>query len=411
MSTAPRCPDFARTQRALRDITTRLVDEIRAPTPDPPAWSGFEWSVARSAVAMLGIAGVLASRLHWQRPRQFMEFVHQQRGHIARNQQRIRELLAHLDRALRQVGLPAVGLKGSAILALELHAPGVRPMADVDLLAHPEHAGGISRAIESCGYRRTQQSERHLTFQPTRAAVPHPYAEHPDNPLRIELHLRVYEPLPLAPVDITSTLWPRDVTPGINGYASRAALMRHLLLHAAGAIATHTLRGIQPYEIGAFAAILDVDEWRELFERGGRSTWWMYPPLLLAERISPGSVPEAVLASAAADCRAPLQRAARSYDLHTVSWCNLRISAFPAIAWSRTPLEALRYMRSRAVPGRAALGEIRDSVQSTPALNRLPWYQLGQGQRISRWLLGRPPRVQTMTSVMAACLEAAGEAP
>lgn len=410
MSLRHRCPDFARTQYALRDVTARLVDEIRAPTRQPPSWSGFEWSVARSAVSMLGIAGVLANRLRWQQPRHFVDFVHQQRGHIVNTQQTVRELLAQLDLALRQGGVPAVGLKGTAILALKLHAPGVRPMADVDLLAHPEHAEDVSRAVESCGYRRAHRAERHLTFLPTHEGLPHAYAEHPGNPLRIELHLRVYEPLPVAPVDITSTLWPRDAAPGINGYASRAELMRHLLLHAAGAMSTHTLRGIQPYEIGALAAILNADEWRELLGCAS-STWWMYPPLLLAEGVSPGSVPAAVLMRASADCPALLERCARCYDLHNVSWCNLRISAFPAIAWSRTPLEALRYIRSRAAPGPTALGELRDSVQSAPSLNGLPWYQLGHGKRISRWVLGRPPRVQTMMSVMAACVETSCEGP
>jgi hypothetical protein len=34
----------------------------------------------------------------------------------------------------------------------------------------------------------------------------------------------------------------------------------------------------------------------------------------------------------------------------------------------------------------------------------VPWYQESQSKRIVRWLLSRPPRVQTITSVAAALL-------
>jgi len=37
-----------------------------------------------------------------------------------------------------------------------------------------------------------------------------------------------------------------------------------------------------------------------------------------------------------------------------------------------------------------------------PHLRRVPWYQLSHGRRIVRWLVSRPPRVQTITSVAAA---------
>lgn len=411
MSRPAPAPDFPRIQRALRATTARLVEEIRAPTPEPPDWNSFEWSVARSAVAMLGLAGVLAQRLRWREPAHFTNFVHQQREHIAGNQQRVLEMLSRLDAALRPGGLPVVGLKGAAILRLDLHGRGVRPMADIDLLARPEHFAAVARAIESRGYRRAQQSERHLAFRPSQEATCHAYAEHPDNPLRIELHVRVYEPLPASTVDITSMIWPPDARPGVNGYASLAALMRHLLLHAAGAMSTHTLRGVQPYDIAVLAGRMGLEDWRDLVDRERESTWWIYPPLLLADSLAPGSIPAWVLARAAADCPPLLRQRARRYDLHAASWCNLRISAFPAVAWSRTPLEALRYMRGRAFPNRTALGKMRDSLESVPAHKTLPWYQLDQRQRMLRWLLGRPPRVQTMTSVMAACAEAGCEFP
>ncbi len=85
-----------------------------------------------------------------------------------------------------------------------------------------------------------------------------------------------------------------------------------------------------------------------------------------------------------------------------MSWSNLRISAFPGIAWSRSPADVLRYARSRVLPDRDTLDLVRSSVERQPQMQCVPWYQLSQGRRIARWLLSRPPRVQTITSVAAA---------
>jgi hypothetical protein len=87
--------------------------------------------------------------------------------------------------------------------------------------------------------------------------------------------------------------------------------------------------------------------------------------------------------------------------LTDVSWSNLRISAFPGMAWSRTAGDVLRYMRSRALPARRALAAIDVALEQQPHLKAIPWYQLSHGKRIVRWLLSRPPRGQTLTSVMA----------
>jgi hypothetical protein len=87
--------------------------------------------------------------------------------------------------------------------------------------------------------------------------------------------------------------------------------------------------------------------------------------------------------------------------LTDVSWSNLRISAFPGIAWSRSPTDVLRYARSRALPDRDTLELVRSALEQQPQLQAVSWYQLSQRRRIVRWL-ARPPRVQTITTVAAA---------
>ena len=94
--------------------------------------------------------------------------------------------------------------------------------------------------------------------------------------------------------------------------------------------------------------------------------------------------------------------ATRHETLTSVSWSNLRIHAFPGICWSRSPLDALRYARQRFMPDRTAIAELDVKVANQPSLYQVPWYGLGHGQRILRWLVSRPPRVQTIVSLRGA---------
>ena len=66
-------------------------------------------------------------------------------------------------------------------------------------------------------------------------------------------------------------------------------------------------------------------------------------------------------------------------------------------------------MRSRAFPPRPALAAIDVAVEQQPQLKAVPWYQLSHGKRIMRWLLSRPPRVQTLTSVIATLTDASSQ--
>jgi hypothetical protein len=130
----------------------------------------------------------------------------------------------------------------------------------------------------------------------------------------------------------------------------------------------------------------------------------MYPPLRLALQYYPGCT-DVPLEEFARACPRLLRAAARRDTLTTVSWSNLRISAFPGICWARSPREALRYARQRFLPDRTALEELHVKVAAQPALYQVPWYGLGHGQRVLRWVFSRPPRVHTMVSLRGALEE------
>jgi hypothetical protein len=72
------------------------------------------------------------------------------------------------------------------------------------------------------------------------------------------------------------------------------------------------------------------------------------------------------------------------------------------VEWSRSAAEAVRFARSRLVPSRTALDELSVTAREQPQLAAVPWYTQSHPARIMRWAFGRPPRAQTMTSVLAA---------
>jgi hypothetical protein len=397
-------PPFKELAAALRATTERLAVELVQPSASPPDWSELEWAVARSAAAMQGISTLLANNLRWSGPPAWRSFLVEQREHSVLRDARIDELLKRIDAATRQAAVGCVRLKGAAIRALGLYGPGERPMADIDLLVHVPHFGALAAAIEGLGYVKAFATWRDTTFEPTAKRTTDVVGEHIDNPLKIEVHTAVAEALPVRPVDITARLQPADAHPGLNEYPDRAALMLHLLLHAAGNMRAHALRQIQLHDIASLAALLGDTDW-EALTAGSRNVgrlWWAYPPLALTGRYYPQSIPGEVLFELRAACPRALRFATDRHTLTDVSWSNLRISAFPGIAWSRTPLEALRLIRSRVLPSRAALNELQDAVRAQPQLERVRWYGVSHAQRILRWVFSRPPRVQTMVSIAAA---------
>ena len=105
-------------------------------------------------------------------------------------------------------------MKGSALLQLGLYAPGERPMSDVDLLARPTDVDATHRLILAAGYDSGIVKHRHIAYEPRQQPADRAFGEHEDNPIKIELHEAVREPLPLHEVDITAGLLAHAALPG-----------------------------------------------------------------------------------------------------------------------------------------------------------------------------------------------------
>jgi putative nucleotidyltransferase-like protein len=397
-------PPYKTVAAALRKTTEQLAREVARPSESAPDWNELEWAVARSAAAMQGITVLLANRVRWSGPPAWQSFLTEQREQSSLRHASIGDLLERIDWAAREAGLHCVALKGSALRALDIYAPGERPMSDVDLLVDAADAGAAAAVMQRLDYEETSAAARHLTYEPRARGIAGGLGERADNALAVEIHTLVAEALPVDKVDITARLRGATTRPGLNPYSGLAALLLHLSLHAAGNMKVHALRQIQLHDLARLMERLDDSDWQTLIEiaSSGDGLWWAYPPIALTLRYYDCALPRELKRALRASCPLVLRRVSERHDLTDVSWSNLRISALPGIAWSRSPGDLLRYARSRVLPNRDTLELVRSSLERQPQLQRVAWYQLSQGRRIARWLLSRPPRVQTITSVAAA---------
>ncbi len=278
-------PSLPAVQAALRRTTEHFANELARPSQARPDWSDFEWCMARAVAAMHGISPLLATTLRWQGPAEWQTFLDEQRQHTERRQQRIQALLRLIDDDTRVAGIPAIALKGAALHSLGLFRAGERPMADVDLLVREQDFERTSRLLEGLGYHETHSSWRHRSFTPADATLRTNLGEHADNYLKIELHERICEPLPVKITTLSHFLADGSPAPGLNPYPSNAALMAHLLLHAAGSMVKRSLRLINLHDIALLARRMPEDEWVTLAQ------WWALPPLLLTAHYYAGAYP------------------------------------------------------------------------------------------------------------------------
>lgn len=385
---------------ALSGASERFVRELNGPLQRAPDWNEFEWRAAMAVAVMHGISGLLAERLRWRGPALWQAFLAEQLHQGRLREERVRGLLTRLDEAARAAGLLLMALKGSAMLDLELYSPGVRPQSDIDLLCRPEDEARAAHVIESLGFEKGDTLWKHVDFVPAGQGTDRIFGEHIDNPHKIELHVRIAERLPYREIQID--LQRPDARPGLNGYGSSGALLKHLLLHAAGNLSVRGGRLIQLHDI----ALLCRDHRSELLlEAFGAAAvpWWAWPPLALAERCFPGSVDPTALERAAATCPWWLRRHIMGRSLEDLCLVDPRILAMPALAWTDGLGAALEYAWRQLVPDRAST-QFRMTTAPRQAMTAgSSWSVQPQWLRVLRWLLARPLRVLTMYSLRTAC--------
>ncbi len=399
-----RMPPIAAVQAALHRTTESLAAALGQPDTEPPAWSELEWRLAPAVAAIHGISPLLAAALRWQGPPQWASFLAYQRRHNVLRQQRIDELLATIDERSRSAGIAIVALKGAALQRAGVYATGERPMADLDLLVRPADTETAVAVLLALSYRDAGTTWKHQGFDPPDAERRAALGEHADNPIKVDLHHRISERLPLTPTDLTDIVFPPHAQPGLNGYPRTAALLAHVLAHAAGSMTHRGLRLIQLCDISRLAGRMSGADWDDLMRLHGeaRRLWWAAPPLVLAARYFPGVIPEAVLARLERACPWALRRAARRRTLADFSYSHLYIDPIPGIIWARSPAQALRYLASRVVPSPEQRAQMQVLSRTGPWSSEPRWHKQSQMQRILQWLSSRPTRTETLQPVRAA---------
>jgi hypothetical protein len=395
-------------QATLRKITERLACELAQPTLVAPDWSPIEWRLARAVAVIHCVSPLLSGLLRWEGPAQWRDFLAGQKAHVAARHRRIQELLDQLDARCHEEGIAIVGLKGAALHSMGFYRAGERPMADVDLLVQAGDATRTGQVLQSLGFSESFATWRHGVFVPKVCNLHKGMGEHTDNYLKVELHARIAEKLPLRITDVTDSVYPRTPHPGLNAYPSNAALMIHLLIHAAGSMASRSLRLLHLHDIALVSSRMADSDWDDLVKRGQNMNrrWWALPPLQLTARYYPDAVPTDVLAALSKDCPWTLRQAVRHRRLSDVSMSYPWVEAFPGIVWSRSCAEIVEYIGGRIWPDKEMRRLRAKLVETEVAASATQWGRLSQRRRILRWLTSRPLRVGTLHAVRMALAQA-----
>jgi hypothetical protein len=401
MSSSQPLPSLKTVERLLLETTERVAAECGQPTRATPQWGGSHWRIAQAVAAMHGVSPLLSRRLLWRGPHAWQQFLGEQWQHTFARQQALSGLIACLDARARDVGIPITALKGAALHDLSIYEPGVRPMADLDLLVHEHDDAATASLLEGLGFRESYRTRRERVFLPHGYRHAVSYGESAERALKIELHTRIAERLPIREVDITGLVLPRQGSAGIHHYPSLSALMTHLLLHAAGNIRLRALRLIHLHDIGALAVRLSWEDWYEVLG-GAELHWWAYPPLALTARYFTSAIPADVLSRASAACPSRLRRVAQRQLLSDVSLSHLWIESCPGIEWCGSLVEKMGYISARVFPNAAVRDEIRINETTSDWTTNSAWVRLSRPRRMLRWVLSRTPRVATLWSVREA---------
>lgn len=395
-------PPLKIVKQGLRRTTEALAAELAQPGGAMPDWNHVEWQLASAVAAAHGVSPLLEKSCRWANP-DWQRFLRSQREHVAHRHRHIAALLERIDAGARAIALTVVPLKGSALHALGLCAPGDRPMADIDLLVREGDVDAAIELLKGLGYVEQFVVWKHRVFKP---ATGQPFAtlgEHRDTPINIELHTRIQERLPVSTVVITERIYPRAPRAGLAPYPSLGALMSHLLLHAAGNICHRSLRLLHLHDIAALAARMSASDWDVLWdEHAAGSPWWALPPLRLVARYYGEAIPAAVLARLAPCCPPLLRMVSRRQNLTQLSCSELWHHTLHGIEWLSSARDVRRYIANRVTPTEEAVREHQDMLRTQFWLREESWVGLPRSQRFMTVLTRRLPRMDTLYIVRAA---------
>ncbi|MCQ3975964.1 MAG: hypothetical protein DPW09_21220 [Anaerolineae bacterium] len=361
---------------ALAQLCDTLAAWLNPAEAQNPHWSAAAWQTFQFASRVHGVAPLLHIPLaaaSWldESTRSWLDEQYQLNSQrLTRMQTELQEILALFNRR----HIPLLPLKGSILAPLYYPDPGLRPMADLDVLIHPADFAASARLLAELGYRQETVHWKHTEFcKPDNRQVVSTNGEHPDNPRKLELHLRCRETFGGPTVELTGLMWANAAPGTLLGQPALLprpeALWLHLLVHATYHIWQGKGRLIHLYDLALLVPHLD-DPWPWLEAVDGRFT---YPALALLKKYFPAAVEDSLLAAQHPRVSASFRRWVDSLDLVNTSHLNPQPPGpylFRAIKFSEgRPREVAQALRFALLP---SLDEIALDHPHL-AQSRAPW--------------------------------------
>lgn len=394
---------------ALPQLCATLAAWLNPAEPQNPHWSAADWQTFQFASRVHGVAPLLQAKLAaapWleESMRDWLD-EQAQLNHLrlTRMQAELQEILALFHR--RQI--PLLPLKGSVLAPVYYPHPGLRPMADLDVLVRPDDFAASASLLAELGYQQETVHWKHTEFcKPDNQRVVSTAGEHPDNPRKLELHRHCRETFGGPTVELTELMWANAAPGRLLGQPALLprpeALWLHLLVHATyhiwqgkgrlihlydlalltphlqklpdHVISSDTLRGSEksPETTLARQSMRDccasLRPWLDKVE--ARFT---YPALVLLQKYFPAAVADSLLTAQRTRVSASFHEWANSLDLVNTSHLNPQPPGpylFRAIKFSEgRPREVAQALRFALLP---SLDEIALD-HPTLAQSKAPW--------------------------------------
>jgi hypothetical protein len=253
--TDPRYPRFA--AAAVKAVEAGSASLISDALKEDSS-SGSE-EIAAFAISTQGLSA-LTCRCREVRtlPVALSDFLFAESLHSEARARRLLETLSGTICRLRAADVEVVALKGAALAFFRYEEPSLRPMGDLDLLLRESRdLERATAALAGAGWIALFDTNRHRVFARPDERVASPATEHPENPVRLELHTSFRLPVLGRLYDASAELREQAEVRDLDGVevaiAAGPSLVRHLLFHAAEDFAGRGIRGIQAYDFRLLA--------------------------------------------------------------------------------------------------------------------------------------------------------------
>lgn len=281
--------------------------------------------------------------------------------HGRRRELRMLDALRETVRMLDTGGVRVTVLKGAHTGRICFPEPGLRPMADLDLLVAASDVSRAERVLRAAGYSLVPGSRLARPYRtnwrpPNAPAVVRSFEVHnEDNPYTVDLHMSLdvnFFGVRTIRFDVPADMLVAAPWAGERATAlAQPLLIAHLAVHASRGL--HNLTMIRLVEL---AVLLRRDAgrsftWDELSAllRRYRAERFSYPAFELVERLAPGAVDPAFrerLARAAT----PAQRKVIDRVTPATAQCQEDLSLDERFMWAATPFEYARRATHMLLP-------------------------------------------------------------